>query len=94
MLACHILCAQGYDKKALSEQVFGNLSCDVGKFGKASTEQVSETSSCDGSQFGKLPCELDRAETVGQKQRKYCSDYGADCNRAETSQSNFSHSEF
>jgi len=38
------LCAQGhgYDKKALSEQVFGNTSCEGGQFGKLACEVDSE----------------------------------------------------
>jgi len=34
--------SQGYDKKALSEQVFGNTSCEGGQFGQLPCEVDSE----------------------------------------------------
>ena len=36
------LCVKGYDKEALSEQVFGNTSCDGSQFGKLPCEVDSE----------------------------------------------------
>jgi len=37
-----LIVSQGYDKKALSEQVFGNTSCDGGQFGTLPCEVDSD----------------------------------------------------
>jgi len=37
-----MLCVKSYDKKALSEQVFGNTSCEGGQFGKLPCEVDSD----------------------------------------------------
>jgi len=37
-----LLSAQGYDKKALSDQVFGNTSCEGGQFGQLPCEVDSD----------------------------------------------------